>query len=164
MATHYGERTTMRTRTTILLALLGTTLLPPGALAVEPALIGMERVLVMVEPLPPPDDFTRFGLTREGLEAAVREGLGPHAAVAGETNHVARLRVNLAITPYRFWSWGIRLELERAIPIEGQAGAYTRRVVWSDGRFGGALLPQDSRRLITIARELAEKLDRELGP
>jgi hypothetical protein len=152
----------MRTRMTTLLALLGTTLLPAGALAVEPALIGMERVLVTVED--PPDDLTRFGLTRQSLEAAVREGLGPHAAVAGETNHVAHLRLDLTITPYRFWSWGIRLELERAIPIEGQPGAYTRRLVWSDGRFGGALLPQDSMRLIAIARELAEKLNRELEP
>jgi hypothetical protein len=141
------------------LALAGAALLPASALAADPALFGMDRVHVTVEA---PESLARYGLTRQSLEAAVREALGPHADAAGDTKDIAHLHVDLNPSTL-FHSWGVRLEVERAIPIEGQPGAYTRKVVWSDGQMGGILMPQEARNLIPVARELAERLNRGLS-
>jgi len=159
-ATYHGERTTMRTQLITLLALAGTGLLPGSALAGNPALIGMDRVLITVET--PPDELARFGLNAESLKAAVRDGLRAHVGAAGDTMDVAHLHLDLNPAAL-FFSWGVRLELERALPVDGQPGAYTRKVVWSDGRRGGTLLPQEAGKLLPLAKELAEGLSRELA-
>jgi len=151
----------MRTLLPTLLALAGTALPPVSALARDPALIGVERLLITIEQ--PPDELVRFGLTPELLQAAVKEGLGTRAGTAEETKDIAHLHLDLNLTMYNFYSWGVRLEVERALPIEGHPGAYTRRTVWSTGRLGGTLLPQDARRLAGVATELAQRLRSELA-
>lgn len=145
---------------TTTLTLAGAALLPASALAADPALIGVGRIHVTVEA--PPESLAQFGLTRQTLEATVREALGAHAGTIGDTKDVAHLHVDLNPSSL-FYSWGIRLELERSVPIEGQSGAYTRKVVWSDGQMGGILMPQEARNLIPVARELAERLNQGLS-
>ncbi|HAZ61315.1 MAG TPA: hypothetical protein DCY89_07080 [Gammaproteobacteria bacterium] len=151
----------MRTRLITLVTVVGTALLPASALARDPALIGVEQLVISAET--PPSDLQRFGLTRELLEAAVKEGLGTRVGTADTTRDQLNLRLDANLVMYNFYSWGVRLEVERALAIDGQPGAYTRRVVWSNGRSGGTLLPQDARRLATVARELAEELRGELA-
>lgn len=151
----------MRSLLPTLLALAATALPSVSAHARDPALIGVERLQVTVEL--PPDELIRFGLTQALLEEAVREGLGTRFGTPEETKDVARLHLDLNLTMYNFYSWGVRLEVERALSIEGQPGAFTRRVVWSTGRLGGTLLPQEARRLADVARELAQTLRSELA-
>jgi len=111
----------------------------------------------------PPPEVQPFGLTRERLEAALREGLGDRVGETGSSRDIARLRLRMNVTLYGFYSWSLQLQVHRAVTVVGQEGAYTLTQVWSAGELGGTLLPPEVRRLEGVARRLGEELRRALA-
>jgi hypothetical protein len=141
------------------LAALASLALASAAPAAELALSGIRGLVVEVEA--PPGEVAPYGLTRESLEEALGAALGDRRVAAGESHDVARLRLNMNTSLYGFYSWALRLQVERAIAVAGEEGAFTTKPVWSVGE-QGTMLPHEARRLEDVSRRLAEQLRQAL--
>ena len=119
---------------------------------------GLNRVFVEVEGIH--RDFAKFGLDSETLRDQIETELGGHGleiasreALMNEPD-VARLRikVNANENQYRFYHYGVRLELAQKIPMN-QHGGFVAETTWTSGRTG-VIMPMDLRRLGTYAQDL----------
>lgn len=136
---------------------------PVAAAAADTALLGMHQVSVAVEGLP--KDTDRYGLTQADLKAAVEAALPAAVTVAGDARDRVVLRVNLSTAGggYGYYSYALRLQVERPLSVQGAEGAYVPKVVWMNGS-QGVLLPQELQRLKGETEKLGQGLAQALSP
>ncbi len=123
---------------------------------------GVGRVAVEVEGVR--DDFSRYGLRaaeiRERTITILREnGLDVvDANTQSRTPDTALLRIDLNANEnlYRFFLYGLKIEIVQRIPLNNPAGGYVSQVIWQHGQTG-MVMPTDMRKLNTIVSELLAK-------
>ena len=119
---------------------------------------GLNRVFVEVEGIH--RDFAKFGLDSETLRGQIETELGSHGLEISSREalmndpDVARLRikVNANENQYRFYHYGVRLELAQKIPMNAHGG-FVAETTWTSGRTG-VIMPMELRRLGTYAQDL----------
>lgn len=144
---------------TFLLLPLRTT---PAAELGYMTLNGVGRIAVEVDGVR--DDFSRYGLKageiRERTSAILREhGL---EVVDAQTQlrqpDTALLRIDLNANEnlYRFFLYGLKIEVVQKFPLNNPAGGYVSQIIWQQGQTG-MVMPTDMRKLNTVVSELLAK-------
>lgn len=109
-------------------------------------------------------DFARFGLTEEAILAttvgALRDsGIDVVDSSAMQTDPgtaLLRIKISANENQYRFYFYGISLELKQKIPLNNPAGGYITGTIWKEGQTG-IVMPTELRKLNdVIALVLAE--------
>ena len=119
---------------------------------------GLSRVFVEVSGIH--RDFAKFGLESEALKTQIESALGTHGLEIASQEQllsdpaVARLRIkiNANENQYRFYHYGVKLELAQKIPLNKQGG-YIAETTWTSGQTG-VIMPMDLRRLGVYAQDL----------
>ncbi|MEM7469574.1 MAG: hypothetical protein AAF387_22215 [Pseudomonadota bacterium] len=119
---------------------------------------GLTHVFVEVDGIH--RDFAKYGLEASTLKAQVESELSRHGIVIVDRNallnspDVARLRVkiNANENQYRFFHYGVKLELAQKIPLS-KAGGFIAETTWTSGQTG-VIMPMDLRRLGAYANDL----------
>ena len=119
---------------------------------------GLTRVFVEVEGVH--RDFEKFGLTAQNLKSQIETELRNHGIEVTNRDallndpQVARLRIkiNANENQYRFYHYGVKLELAQKIPMN-ERGGYIAETTWTSGQTG-VIMPMDLRRLGVYAQDL----------
>ena len=119
---------------------------------------GLSQVFVEVSGIH--RDFEKFGLESETLKTQIEAALGSHGLEIATQDAlmndpaVARLRIkiNANENQYRFYHYGVKLELAQKIPLNEQGG-YIAETTWTSGQTG-VIMPMDLRRLGVYAQDL----------
>lgn len=119
---------------------------------------GLSRVFVEVQGIH--RDFTKFGLEPSTLKNQIESELRNHGLEVASQDallndpEVARLRikVNANENQYRFYHYGVKLELAQKIPMNDQGG-YIAETTWTGGQTG-VIMPMDLRRIGVYAEDL----------
>lgn len=119
---------------------------------------GLTKVYVTVDGIH--RDFEKYGLKAATLKAEIETTLNKHGLIVSDSASllndpkVARLRIkiNANENQYRFYHYGIKLELAQKIPMN-QNGGYIAETTWTSGQTG-VIMPMDLRRLGTYADDL----------
>lgn len=119
---------------------------------------GLSKVYVEVDGIH--RDFEKFGLVADQLKSQIETTLST-SGLAITTQQallddadVARLRIkiNANENQYRFYHYGVKLELAQKIPTN-KHGGYIAETTWTNGQTG-VIMPMELRRLGTYAKEL----------
>lgn len=119
---------------------------------------GLTKVFVTVDGIH--RDFKKYGLEASTLKSQIESTLNRHGLVVSDNAslqndpEVARLRIkiNANENQYRFYHYGIKLELAQKIPMN-ENGGYIAETTWTSGQTG-VIMPMDLRRLGTYADDL----------
>ena len=119
---------------------------------------GLTKVAVTVDGIH--RDFEKYGLKAATLKSQIETTLDNHGLIVSDNASllndpkVARLRIkiNANENQYRFYHYGIKLELAQKIPMN-QDGGYIAETTWTSGQTG-VIMPMDLRRLGTYADDL----------
>ena len=119
---------------------------------------GLSKVTVTVDGIH--RDFEKYGLRASTLKSQIETTLADHGIAVSDHESllndpkVARLRIkiNANENQYRFYHYGIRLELAQKIPMN-ENGGYIAETTWTSGQTG-VIMPMDLRRLGTYADDL----------
>ena len=119
---------------------------------------GLTKVAVSVDGIH--RDFEKYGLTASTLKSQIETTLDNHGITVSDKQsllndpEVARLRIkiNANENQYRFYHYGIRLELAQKIPMN-ENGGYIAETTWTSGQTG-VIMPMDLRRLGIYADDL----------
>jgi hypothetical protein len=119
---------------------------------------GLSKIHVVVDGIH--RDFEKYGLKASTLKAQIETELSNHGILVTDEQallndpQVARLRikVNANENQYRFYHYGIRLELAQKIPMNN-SGGYFAETTWTSGQTG-VIMPMDLSRLNTFADDL----------
>lgn len=119
---------------------------------------GLSKISVSVDGIH--RDFEKYGLSAAALKQQIESELSNNGITV--TSHeelmtdpqVARLRIkiNANENQYRFYHYGIRLELAQKVPMNDKGG-YIAETTWTSGQTG-VVLPMDLRRLNIFATDL----------
>jgi hypothetical protein len=132
------------------------------ASATDAALLGVSQLSLRIDSLP--RDVERYGLTEAGLQNALTEVLPTLRDTPAGAHDAIVLKVDLSSAGgYGYYSYALRLQVERPLAVQGDAGAYVPRVVWSTGS-QGVLLPQELQRLNGETSKLGQLLAKALAP
>ena len=158
------ETATTRIHLWIAVAILALfTTVPLSGLA-EPSaymtLKGLDKAIVVVDGVR--SDFSRFGLDADRLKDATATRLRAsgieivdHATMQNDpTVALVRIKLNANENQYRFYHYGIKLELDQKIPFSDQGG-YLAETTWTSGRTG-VLRPMDLDRLNGYTADLVD--------
>lgn len=123
---------------------------------------GVSQVAVAVEGVR--DDFSRYGLKadeiRDRTAAVLREHgikvVDPETISRDPTATLLRIDLNANENLYRFFLYGLSIEIVQKIPLNNAAGGYVSQIVWQKGQTG-MVMPTDMRKLNTIVSELLVK-------
>ncbi|MGR9090485.1 MAG: hypothetical protein ACU85U_07895 [Gammaproteobacteria bacterium] len=123
---------------------------------------GVGRVAVAVEGVR--DDFSRFGLRSGEIRDRTIAVLREHGIDVVDTDAMshdpatALLRIDLNANEnlYRFFLYGLSIEIVQKIPLNNPAGGYISQIVWQKGQTG-MVMPTDMRKLNAIVSELLVK-------
>ena len=119
---------------------------------------GLTKVYVEVDGIH--RDFAKFGLVADQLKSQIETTLSTSGlaitsqqALLNDAD-VARLRIkiNANENQYRFYHYGVKLELAQKIPTN-KHGGYIAETTWTNGQTG-VIMPMELRRLGTYAKEL----------
>ncbi|MGR8949809.1 MAG: hypothetical protein ACU84Q_17335 [Gammaproteobacteria bacterium] len=155
-----------KTYVAILIAFLASTLIGHASFANEESnsglsaltLRGLTSVYVEVDGIH--KDFEKYGLVSEQLKSEIEAELN-NSGLQISNRHslmndpsVARLRIkiNANENQYRFYHYGVKLELAQKIPTN-EHGGYIAETTWTNGQTG-VIMPMDLRRLGVYAKEL----------
>ena len=119
---------------------------------------GLTKVYVEVDGIH--RDFDKFGLNAEQLKSQIETTLNANGLVVTSQQallndaNVARLRIkiNANENQYRFYHYGVKLELAQKIPTN-KNGGYIAETTWTNGQTG-VIMPMELRRLGVYAKEL----------
>lgn len=119
---------------------------------------GLSKVTVAVDGIH--RDFEKYGLLASGLKTQIENTLDSHGLEITDDEallndpKVARLRIkiNANENQYRFFHYGIRLELAQKIPMNANGG-FIAETTWTSAQTG-VIMPMDLRRLETYADDL----------
>lgn len=136
-----------------------------GAGAAEPGymtLNGVGRVAVEVEGVR--EDFSRYGLRaaeiRERTGAVLREHgievVDPETTSRHPDTALLRIDLNANENLYRFFLYGLKIEIVQNFPLNNPAGGYVSQVIWQHGQTG-MVMPTDMRKLNGVVSELLVK-------
>ena len=110
------------------------------------------------------DDYSRFGLKANEIRDRTIAVLREHgidvvdADTMSQNPDAALLRIDLNAHEnlYRFFLYGLTIEIVQKVPLNNPAGGYVSQIVWQKGQTG-MVMPTDMRRLNDIASELLVK-------
>ena len=121
---------------------------------------GLTKVSVAVDGIH--RDFAKYGLKASVLKSQIEATLNNHGLIVSDEASllndpkVARLRIkiNANENQYRFYHYGVKLELAQKIPLN-EDGGYIAETTWTSGQTG-VIMPMDLRRLGTYADDLVD--------
>jgi len=161
------ERTAMTISQTFSFALLCVALmLPVGNTSATElgymTLNGVSRIAVEVEGVR--DDFSRYGLTAKAIQERTSAILREHgldvvdARTQSRDLDTALLRIDLNANEnlYRFFLYGLKIEIEQKFQLNNPAGGYVSQIIWQQGQTG-MVMPTEMRKLNTVVSDLLAK-------
>jgi hypothetical protein len=123
---------------------------------------GVGRIAVEVEGVR--EDFSRYGLKAAELRERTTAVLREHGIEVVDADTQSRdpdtalLRIDLNANEnlYRFFLYGLKIEIVQKFPLNNPAGGYVSQIVWQQGQTG-MVMPTDMRKLNTVVSELLVK-------
>ncbi len=67
-----------------------------------------------------------------------------------------RIDLNANENLYRFFLYGLKIEIEQKFPLNNPAGGYVSQIIWQQGQTG-MVMPTDMRKLNTVVSDLLAK-------
>lgn len=113
---------------------------------------GLRSLAVQVDGVP--KDFTRFGLDSETILMSTAEKLRENgievvdlqAAKLTPDAGLMRIKLKANENQYRFYHYGISIELKQKIPLNNPAGGFISGTIWRRGKTG-TIMPTDLRQM-----------------
>ena len=145
-----------------LAALLALLLLIPATVVADTGFMALNGVnAVTIEVNGVRRDFEAFGLTNETILANTTDQLresgivvvGDGANVMDPATATMRIKIRSNENQYRFYHYGVSIELQRKIPLNNEAGGYLSGTAWKQGRTG-IVMPTELRKLQNVIGEL----------
>ncbi len=142
----------------LLLSLQAVSAAEPGYMTLN----GVARVAVEVAGVR--DDFSRYGLKADAIREQTSAILREHgievvdAQTQSRNPDVALLRIDLNANEnlYRFFLYGLKIEIVQKFPLNNPAGGYVSQIIWQHGQTG-MVMPTDMRKLNTVVSGLLTK-------
>lgn len=123
---------------------------------------GVGQIAVEVEGVR--EDFSRYGLKAKEIQERTTAILREHGLEVVDAQTQARnadtalLRIDLNANEnlYRFFLYGLKIEIEQKFPLNNPAGGYVSQIIWQQGQTG-MVMPTDMRKLNTVVSDLLAK-------
>lgn len=123
---------------------------------------GVSRIAVEVEGVR--DDFSRYGLIAKAIQERTSAILREHgldvvdARTQSRDLDTALLRIDLNANEnlYRFFLYGLKIEIEQKFQLNNPAGGYVSQIIWQRGQTG-MVMPTEMRKLNTVVSDLLAK-------
>ncbi len=126
---------------------------------------GLRAVALQIEGIQ--RDFTRFGLNADTILATTTKVLSDNGinvvdldfAKSHPDAALMRIKLNANENQYRFYMYGISIELKQKLSLNNPAGGFISATIWRQGKTG-VIMPTDLRQINDrIAELLAQFID-----